>query len=243
MRLPRIYQNSPLAVGQSITLDERATKHLLQVLRFETGREIILFNGLGNEFKAHLQIKSKREAQAEVFEEVQVDREAQSKIHLAQCVSKGDRFEYALKKSVELGVTSITPVFSARSQIKLNHERKDKKQSHWRKIILSACEQSGRTALVIINEPVALVDFVEEQNSNPKGRFILHPEGDKTFSGSSPCQDYTLLVGPEGGFEAQEVELAKKKQFTCIRLGKQILRTETAPIAAISAIHMLEKEF
>src|SRR5690606_10121817 len=139
---------------------------LVQVLRFDAGREIILFNGLGGEFRAKLSKLSKRSASADIFEKIEVDRESAVHIHLAQCVSKGDRFEFPIQKSVELGVKEITPVFSIRSQLKLNHERKDKKFHHWQQIALSACEQSGRTGIVTIHEPINFTDFLAQQSHN-----------------------------------------------------------------------------
>lgn len=243
MRVPRIFQDCPLSQGATIALSESASKHLIQVLRFETGREIILFNGLGGEFRATLEQVSKRSAQASIIEKIDVNRDSGIDIHLAQCVSKGDRFEFAIQKSVELGVKEITPVFSARSQLKLNHERKDKKFQHWQQIALSACEQSGRTSLVNINEPLSFPEFLEQQLSKHSRKIILHPEGNTKISNLALSDAYILLIGPEGGFDEQEIDLATAKDFKTIQLGAHILRTETAPIAAISAIYALEKVF
>ena len=243
MRVPRIFQDSPLDEGILLELDERATKHLIQVLRFEVGRELVLFNGLGGEFKACISTIKKRSVMVEVLEEVQVDRESAVHIHLGQCVSKGDRFDFALQKAVELGVKEITPILSMRSQLKLHSERKEKKLKHWRQIAVSACEQSGRTKNIILNAPCSLPDFLEGSLSKDNTKLILHPDTEQKISSVQASGDYSLLIGPEGGFDDQEIELAIKKHFSCIKLGKQVLRTETAPIAAIAAINMLEKEF
>ena len=243
MRVPRIFQDSPLSEGITLELDDRAAKHLVQVLRFEVGREIILFNGLGNEFKATISTIKKRNVIIDITQEIFIDRESIVNIHLGQCVSKGDRFEFALQKAVELGVKEITPIFSMRSQLKLNSERRDKKLKHWKQIAISACEQSGRTQSIILNEPASLPDFLESNLLLENTKLILHPDTDCKISSTQASGDYTLLIGPEGGFDDQEIELAAKKRFTCIRLGKQILRTETAPIAAIASLYMLEKEF
>lgn len=247
MRIPRIFQDTTFSLGIEIELNERATKHLVQVLRFEVGREIILFNGLGGEFRAKLSKITKRSASATILEKMDVNRENNINIHLAQCVSKGDRFEFAIQKSVELGVQAITPVFSTRSQLKLNDERKDKKFQHWYQIILSACEQSGRTRLVTLHEPISFADFLAKNTiseaNNKTNKIILNPEATDKLSNISLSRNYTLLIGPEGGFEEQEVAWALANGFQSIRLGGQILRTETAPIAAIAAICALEKVF
>jgi 16S rRNA (uracil1498-N3)-methyltransferase len=243
MRVPRIFQDSLLSEGSTLELDERAAKHLVQVLRFDVGRDLILFNGLDGEFKASISSIKKRTVTVDVSKYIDVNRESTVNIHLAQCVSKGDRFEFALQKAVELGAKEITPIFSMRSQLKLNHERKDKKLKHWKQIAISACEQSGRTKNITLNEPSSLPDFLEKTLTTKNTKLILHPDTELKMTNIQASGNYTLLIGPEGGFDEQEIELATKKEYQCIRLGKQILRTETAPIAAIAALNMLEQEF
>jgi len=249
MRVPRVFQDQTLAVDQQLILDERATKHLVQVLRFGVGREIILFNGLGGEYHAKLIEATKKKAIAHVTNFVNANREPDIRIHLGQCISKGDRFEFAIQKSVELGVHTITPIFSHRSQLKLNNERKEKKLKHWQQIALSACEQSGRTHPVIFNEPVYLNNFLAETSSQPEHKMLLHPTCDLSLSENllaqknNNTQAYRLLIGPEGGFDDDELNLAEQKSFNKVKLGNQVLRTETAPIAAISAIFALENIF
>ena len=243
MRIPRIFQGSPFEIGKAVELDERARKHLLQVLRLESGRELILFNGAGGEYTARLERTSKKSAVAEVLSFNDVSRENKTYIHLAQCVSKGDRFEFALQKAVELGVNEITPVFSARSQLKINHERKEKKQRHWQQIITSACEQSGRTQLPTLNDGIAVNEFLAQALEENALKLVLDPNADRAFSSITNHSSYILLIGPEGGFEEDEVRSAEKSNFDSVKLGKQILRTETAPIAAISALHFLNQEF
>ncbi len=241
MRVPRIFQQQDLAVGTTIELDERAFKHLIQVLRFSEGRELILFNGLGGEYHAKLSSVSKRSAQAHIFSFDNISRESSLEIHLAQCISKGDRFDFAIQKAVELGVNSITPLISARSQLKLNEERRDKKRQHWQQVAISACEQSGRTLIIRIYEPAGLADYLAQAKAQT--RLLLHPEGSKKLSGIKLGHSFDLLIGPEGGFEEKEIALAQRAQFEIIRLGERILRTETAPIVVISALHALGKSF
>lgn len=243
MRVPRIFQDAPLDVGKTVLLDERATKHLVQVLRLGEDRELLLFNGLGGEYRAKLVEASKKVARAEIIEFIDIEREVDTEIHLAQCVSKGDRFEFAIQKAVELGAQTITPVFSTRSQLKLNNERKDKKIKHWKQVALSACEQSGRTKLLNFHEPIFLSDLLESVKEDSTSKLILDPDGKDPISGINRTGQYCVLIGPEGGFEEQEIKLAVAKGFQSIRLGPQVLRTETAPIAAISAILTLEGVF
>lgn len=243
MRVPRIYQSAVLNVGDTLELDAHAHKHLVQVLRLGAEREVILFNGEGGEYRAVLTEANKRKASAHILEAIMVDRESSLSIHLAQCVSKGERFELAIQKAVELGVNSITPVFSARSQLKLNEERREKKQRHWQQVIINACEQSGRTRLVNLHEAMLLPEFIEASLNEQSTKLMLHPESSQKLSDIKLTGLYSLLIGPEGGFEDKEMELARLKGFCCVQLGKQILRTETTPIAVIAALNALEKEF
>ena len=241
MRIPRIFQAQDLYVGANLDLDERAFKHLVQVLRFSEGRELILFNGQGGEYHAKLHAVSKRSAQATIFSFDDISRESALDIHLAQCISKGDRFDFAIQKAVELGVKSITPVISARSQLKLNEERREKKISHWQQVAISACEQSGRTRCIDIHEPLALADYLPQAQAQT--RLILHPESSRKLTEIKLGTSFDVLIGPEGGFEDKELVLASRAQFESIQLGTRILRTETAPITIIAALHALSGNF
>ena len=184
---------------------------------------------------------SKRSAQAKIFSFADVSRESALDIHLAQCISKGDRFDFAIQKAVELGVKTITPVISARSQLKLNEERRDKKISHWQQVAISACEQSGRTKTIEIHEPLGLADYLSQTRAQT--RLILHPVSSRKLTEIKLGTSFDLLIGPEGGFEDKELVLASRAQFESIHLGARILRTETAPITIISALHALAGEF
>ncbi len=245
MRVPRIYQDCHLEEGAFITLNERAHKHLVQVLRINAGRELILFNGEGGEYRAQVIEATKKKIDVKILSFNKIERENGIYIHLFQCISKGDRFEFALQKAVELGVNEITPVFSKRSQLKLNHERKDKKIKHWKQVTLSASEQSGRTQLTQLNEPLALDQlFANAQASDQTEQtIILDPNSTEALSQCPSSERYLLLIGPEGGFDDEELELATHNNFSDYRLGKQILRTETAPIAAIACLLSSAGEF
>jgi 16S rRNA (uracil1498-N3)-methyltransferase len=242
MRIPRIYQHQPLVSGRSVELDERAFKHLVHVLRFTEGRDLVLFNGSGGEYHARLTSISKRGAKADILSFHELNRESPLDIHLAQCISKGDRFDFAIQKAVELGVSSITPVISARSQVKMNDERRDKKSHHWQQIAISASEQSGRTLVPLINEPTGLADCLATWQANKQidNRLILHPESGSGLSTLNLGNSFVILIGPEGGFEDKELALAHKMDFQSVQLGELILRTETAPLVAIAALHTLK---
>lgn len=241
MRIPRIYQNIELSEGITVSLDERAFKHLAQVLRLKEGHPLVLFNGLGGEYKARLCEQTKRSASAEIVSFSDISRESKLDIHLGQCISKGDRFDYVIQKCTELGVKSITPLISKRSQQKLNLDRLEKKLDHWKQIALSATEQCGRTQCINILPATLFNEWVPD--NNPKTKLILNPHQTESLNTKEINSAIAILVGPEGGFEEAELEHAHLSGFQSIQLGTRILRTETAPLAIISALQVVAGDF
>ncbi len=232
----RVYIDQPLSAGATITLPEDAARHLVQVLRMRLGESFIAFNGHGGEYNATLSTISKREAQATIGELSVVDRESPLSITLAQCVSKGDRMDYTLQKAVELGVSSIVPLISSRTVVKLDAERWAKKIEHWQGVIISACEQSGRTRVPQLAAPQDLDDWLRS-SANDNLKLALAPGASKQLRQLDPgSRAITLLIGPEGGLSEAECALAAKHEFIPLALGPRILRTETAGVAALAAI-------
>lgn len=232
----RVYVDQPLSTGATITLSEDAARHLVQVLRMRVGDEFVAFNGQGGEYSASISAVSKREAQALVGEFNPADRESPLQITLAQCVSKGDRMDYTLQKAVELGVSSIVPLISSRTVVKLDAERWAKKIEHWQGVIISACEQSGRTRVPRLELQQDLDDWIR---SCPKDslKLALAPGASKRLRQLDPAsRAITLLIGPEGGLSEAECALAAKHEFVPLALGPRVLRTETAGVAALAAI-------
>ncbi len=230
----RVYQKSILTVGASCLLDKRASQHLLKVLRMRAGEHVIVFNGEGGEYVAELVNVAAGSAQLRLVEFVDISREPAISVHLGQCLSRGERMDYAIQKAVEVGVAKITPLFSERSNVKLATERIEKRLQHWQQVIISACEQSGRTILPVLNQPMALREWV---NHCEGVRFICDfkpdQEGDtKVFESAN------VLIGPEGGFDENEIQLAYESGFLPLNLGKLTLRTETAPVVAISKLQL-----
>jgi 16S rRNA (uracil1498-N3)-methyltransferase len=232
----RVYINQPLSVGATITLPDDAARHLVQVLRMRLGDSFIAFNGQGGEYAATLSTISKREAQATIGELSAVDRESPLSITLAQCVSKGDRMDYTLQKAVELGVSNVVPLMSSRTVVKLDAERWAKKIEHWQGVIISACEQSGRTRVPQLAAPEDLDDWLR-RNTSDSLKLVLAPGASKQLRQLDPnSRAITLLIGPEGGLSEAECTLAAKHEFIPLALGPRILRTETAGVAALAAI-------
>lgn len=236
MQRHRIYTSQPLQPGNRIMLEEGPTRHLVQVLRLKTGAEIILFNGDGHDYSAHLGETSRRSSYAEVQQRLEpAEAPACLQIHLAIGISKGERMDFAIQKAVELGVAEITPLITERCQVRLPSERQAKRLQHWRQVIIAACEQSGRRRIPSLNPVQELHSWLGVANT-ADGLLLDHRADRVLHELPPPGETVTLLVGPEGGLSATERKQATTNGFSGLRLGPRVLRTETAPLAAIAAI-------
>lgn len=242
MREHRIYTNQPLPTQGEVTLEEQPSRHLIQVLRLKPGAELILFNGDGHDYPSSFMQADKRAARVEIIRRLEIEPEPSISIHLGIGISKGERMDFAIQKSVELGVTAITPLITERCVVRLNAERMEKRLAHWRNIIIAACEQSGRRRLPELSTTTSLGCWLEQSGDNHG--LLLDHRSIKTFTDiQPPDQDIKLLIGPEGGISETERMLAISNGFKGVRMGPRILRTETAPLAAITAIQLLWGDF
>lgn len=241
MRIPRIYTEQPLAAELELQLDDSASRHVCQVLRLSDGDKLVLFNGDGFRYPAHIVSADKKKAQVRVDSRDNGALESPFAIHLGIALSKGDRFDWVLQKATELGVAAITPLQTQRVDVKLNRERAQKKQRHWQQIIISACEQCGRNRLPHLAEPHAVSDWLSAVEAEQK--WVLSPAHEGGLEPGQPASSAALLVGPEGGFEEEEIRLALDHGFQALQLGPRTLRTETAPLAAISILQYCWGDF
>ena len=241
MRIPRIYTEQTLVTGELIQLEEGASHHLSKVLRMQTGRELILFNGAGGEFVATITEVSKKYVSVLIAEHTSDNRESPLQLELAIGISRGERFEWVLQKATELGVTKITPLITERTEVKTGGDRQEKMLDRWQHIIISACEQCQRNILPELSAPIAITDWL--QNVDSDLRFVLHHRDSKTLPAEQKPQSVTLLIGPEGGLSENEIAQAQTKNFNALTLGPRVLRTETAPVAAISLVQYLWGDF
>ncbi|MBU3004110.1 16S rRNA (uracil(1498)-N(3))-methyltransferase [Paraglaciecola arctica] len=238
MRIIRIYYPFDMSADSFVTLTEDATNHLANVLRAKTGQAVVLFNGDGNEYSAQLTEVTKRKVVAQIDSKISISIESPLNIHLGQGISRGDRMEWVIQKSIELGVTEITPLITERCGVKLSKERWAKKHQQWQKLAIAACEQCGRNVLPVLHPPLAFADWITL--STNQIRLTLHPRADRAFRHvSMPAAGARLLIGPEGGFTEQEIYQTEQNGFQTIQLGPRVLRTETAAIAAISALQAI----
>lgn len=237
MRIPRIYHPAPLAVGTVLALDEDAAHHVSRVLRMTVDAPIALFDGSNHVFAARLTRVDKKGVEATVLATQREDRESPLHLHLGQVMSRGEKMEFTIQKSIELGVNVITPLFSARCGVKLEGERLEKKLQQWRKIAIGACEQCGRNRLAEIRPAMTLEAWCAEQEAGLK--LNLHPRAEQSINTLPlPTHGIRLLIGPEGGLSAEEIALTANHGFTDILLGPRVLRTETTALTAITALQV-----
>lgn len=238
MRTIRIYQSGSYSLGESLELSPAASQHVGVVLRMQSGDELTLFCGNNREYLARIVDVNKKKVTVLITNEQEVNRESSRTIHLAQAISKGDRMEWVIQKAVELGVTSITPLFTEHCVVKLDEARLAKKQAQWQAIAIAACEQSGRTTVPIIHLACSYARYLQDCDARMK--LILHPRAaiawrDYRFIAG----DIALLIGPEGGLSDAEITQAHSHAFQSLCLGPRVLRTETAAIAALSVLQAI----
>jgi 16S rRNA (uracil1498-N3)-methyltransferase len=241
MPIPRIYIDLPLIGGRELTLPYRASQHLVQVLRLRRGNSLVLFNGQGRDCAATLVAPSKTAARVMVQTAGDPEPQPTLAVHLGIGISKGERMDFVLQKSVELGVNRITPLFTRRSIVRLEGERLARRMEHWRGVVQAACEQSGRRRLPELAAASALSSWLRLPHSS--ALLLDHRVRTSLLDLPPPRGEISLLVGPEGGLDDGERADANKADFVGVRLGPRILRTETAPLAALAAMQVLWGDF
>lgn len=244
MREVRVHTLSVLQAGAVIELDAGAARHVSQVLRMKTGAEIVLFDGRGGEYPAVIQNCSRAGVSVALGEHRAIERESPVAITLWHGLCRGERMDIVIQKATELGVVIIQPVLCERSVVKLDEKRAAKKLAHWRNIAVSACEQSGRNRVPEINQPVPFASLVETAESCAHA-VLLHPDGTTSLAAimRKAGSSMTLCTGPEGGFSDAERAAAQTAGMSVATLGPRILRTETAPLAALAVAQALAGDF
>ncbi|MDI3324658.1 16S rRNA (uracil(1498)-N(3))-methyltransferase [Pontibacterium granulatum] len=237
MRIPRFYDDQPLAAEQVVELSDAVVQHVCRALRMRVGDPIVLFNGDGNEYHAQLESVEKRRASVRILKVTQPAVESPLQIRIGQSLSRGERMDYAVQKATEMGMQRMFPLFSERCEVKLNNERQDKRIRHWQQVAISACEQSGRCAVPTINAPQTLEQWVQQEDAELK--LVLHHHTATPLGAFTPPQSVALLIGPEGGLTEEEVELARDHGFQPVAFGPRVMRTETAPVAALALLQHL----
>jgi 16S rRNA (uracil1498-N3)-methyltransferase len=294
MRIARFFCSNTVTVNSVFELDESISNHILRVLRLKPQDRIILFDGYDQEFLAEIINTNQKIAIVKILEAYSSSLESPVNIHLLQGIARGEKMDFIIQKTTELGVNEITPLFTQHCSVKLNAQKAENKVAHWQKVVINACEQCGRNQVPKINIPQTLEQWLAANRGDNRLRLILSPNGNLSlkslacenkmesncsrrslacenfeshsrgsgnldphlreddtvyksaschFRGSGNLTEITLLIGPEGGLSEDEIALCAKYNFHEVKLGPRILRTETAALAAISAIQAIYGDF
>jgi 16S rRNA (uracil1498-N3)-methyltransferase len=235
VRIPRIHTQQLLQPHSTIELETGPSQHLARALRMQAGNELVLFDGRGGEYPALIASLDKKNVSAVTAEHRDTDVESPLSIHLGIAVSRGERMDWVVQKTTELGVSAITPLLTERTDVKLSGERAEKKIRHWQQVAISACEQCGRNRVPRIATLQQLSHWLEQTEADRK--LVLHHRADDLSGhGNTQPKSLALLIGSEGGLSDFEISLAEQASFQSLRLGSRVLRTETAPLAAIAIL-------
>lgn len=241
MRISRLYTPDILNKGQQLELKIDSAHYVRTVLRLLKGQSLTLFNGLGGEVLCEIIEVSRKRVVVSIDEVLDRTVESPLQVTLGLGISRGDRMDWAVQKSVELGVNQITALITERCVVKFKADKRQQRLQHWKNITQHAVEQSGRTLLPEFGEITNIGDWVHVQ----KGlKVFLDPYAECSLTELKPENMHvTLLSGPEGGFSENERSLAVAAGFIPVRLGGRILRTETAALSALSAVQTLWGDF
>ena len=240
--MPRFYVDFALSPDSVVELPDNVVRHL-NVLRVKNTEEIVLFNGNGKSYPALPEVLEKRRASVRILREEATDNESPLNITLVQAVSAAERMDFTLQKSVELGVAEIRPVISERCVVRLSGERAEKRVARWQEIVVSACEQSGRN---IVPKVLPLTTYAQALQQLPQEttKLLMSLNRAQKLSDVQPQSGKVVfMVGPEGGWTEKEEQQAFDAGFQSVTLGKRVLRTETASLAAIAAMQTLWGDF
>ncbi|WP_421567632.1 16S rRNA (uracil(1498)-N(3))-methyltransferase [Stenotrophomonas sp. PD6] len=236
MRVTRSYVDTPLAVGQTLSLPEDVANHLVRVMRLREGEACVLFNGDGHDYHATLVTLGKRDAQVRVESAQALGNESPLRITLLQGIARGEKMDLILQKATELGVQAVVPVNAERTEVKLDAARAEKRLAHWRSVVVSACGQSGRARVPEVAAPLGVQEAARAMPAEAL-KLTLDPLGEHRLSTLDAAPGGVVIaIGPEGGWSPRDRQALSAAGFQGLQLGPRILRTETAGLAAIAAL-------
>lgn len=241
MALARFFIDADLVVGRRVDLPQAATHHAAHVLRLRNGDPVVVFNGRGGEFSARLVARA---TAVDLVEFDAVDRESPVALTLIQAWVALDKIDWVVEKAVELGVARILLAPARRSVVRVDGVRLARRVTRLRDIALSACCQSGRTRVPQVDAFDSLAGALGKALDNGERGVVLHPQSaDSLVVLSGGARRLSIAVGPEGGFDDDELAAAEHAGYRPARIGPRVLRTETAGLAALSALQATAGDF
>ncbi len=235
MRVPRLYVPVPMRVGEVIELPPEQSHHLLRVLRLRISEPLAFFSGSALEYGGRIVAIGNARVSVAIEAEQAAQRESPLAITLAQALARAERMDFTIQKSVELGVRRLVPLLTERTGVRFKDERESRRMEHWSRIIIGACEQSGRVRLPELQEPTPFAQWIAQPLSGSK--LVLDPRAAQSLASSGqPQSEFVLLIGSEGGLSERERDQARAAGFVGVHLGPRVLRTETAALVALSIL-------
>jgi 16S rRNA (uracil1498-N3)-methyltransferase len=241
MNYTRIYCGQNFEIGKVLILIQNSSKHLVNVLRKKEGSLIELFDGKGSSCTAEIISSQKKRVKVKLVEELVFQDRKGIKISLGQSLIKTEPFSFSIQKATELGVASISPLYTERTVIKLNSNSTKSRKARWQSIATHACQQCGENWLPEINEIQRLEDWAQAVKA--KHKIVLYPNAETKLSSLTFDDSVAIAVGPEGDFTDSEINLLTEKDFLPVKLGERVLRADTAVISVVSAIRAMCEEF
>ena len=241
MNYTRIYCGQNLEIGKVLILIQNSSKHLVNVLRKKEGSLIELFDGKGSSCTAEIISSQKKRVKVKLVEELVFQDRKGIKISLGQSLIKTEPFSFSIQKATELGVASISPLYTERTVIKLKSNSTKSRKARWQSIATHACQQCGENWLPGINEIQRLEDWAQAVKA--KHKIVLYPNAETKLSSLTFDDSVAIAVGPEGDFTDSEINLLTEKDFLPVKLGERVLRADTAVISVVSAIRAMCEEF
>ncbi len=242
MQRRRFYAPPKARNNNSITLSPDESHHLLRVLRLTIGEEIFVFDGCDNEYRCKFAAIENKLAVVEIIEKLNDSVESPLQLTLVQALAKGEKFDFIIQKATELGVSRVVPLMTERTDIKLNVEQAGKRLDRWQRISLEALKQSGRRKIVEITLPVSIEAVLELLGREGEIIYFNERGGAKleaSLNSFNTKQQVMAMIGPEGGWSDKEIQLFNYHACKGVSLGRRILRTETAAVAAIALLQYL----
>ncbi len=240
MSAPRLYLPRELSVGERVRIEGDPHRHLATVLRLGPGAEVNVFNGKGGYFESRIVAAERRATIVELVGFTDRECESPLRVTLAQALSRGDRMDYSLQKSAELGVARLRPLLSRRAAPCPSENRLQARMRHWQRVLASACEQCGRNRLPLLDTPRSLESLLADCRRSAEDWLVLSPQAGRGLPTlERPGRAVTVLVGPEAGWEPAELDAMTAAGVVDVKLGPRTLRTETAAAVAVAALQLL----
>jgi len=243
----RFYHPDTISAHSEINLSEDTSKHLVKSLRLKPSDKIILFNGDGYDYHGEVSDIDKKNVKIAVHEKKLNTSEAHIDISILQSVTSRDKLDFIFQKNTELGIKNFYLINTERVNFKIPQSKTENRIEHLKKVVISACEQSGRSKIPTVHETILGLNKLSDEDDH-SCKLILNPYTDYSLSNLTNNdlinkKSFQILIGPEGGFSEAEIKVAENAGFKSLSLGKRVLRTETASLSIASAILALTNNF